>query len=93
MSTQTIPMPSVATAPSASRSLFAILPGIALLFAIGLMGKLLEHEFTVLRTEHHLLLPQIEYVLWAIILGPDRLQSLRPCRRSSAPASPPMSFG
>lgn len=41
----------------------------ALLFAIGLLGKLLEHVFTVLRTQHHLHLPQIEYVLWAIILG------------------------
>nr|WP_218892079.1 putative sulfate exporter family transporter [Granulicella arctica] len=45
------------------------LPGIALLFAIGLLGKLLEHLFTVLRVSYHLLMPQIEYVLWAIILG------------------------
>ena len=34
-----------------------------------MLGKLLEHGFTVLRVEHHLLLPQIEYVLWAIIIG------------------------
>jgi uncharacterized integral membrane protein (TIGR00698 family) len=81
MSTQTIPMPSAAessspsAAPSDARiplrpaSSAALVPGIALLFAIGLLGKLLEHGFNVLRTQHHLRLPQIEYVLWAIILG------------------------
>jgi uncharacterized integral membrane protein (TIGR00698 family) len=62
-------MPPAATAPSASRSLLGLLPGVVLLFGIGLLGKLLEFEFAVVRTQHHLLLPQIEYVLWAIILG------------------------
>jgi uncharacterized integral membrane protein (TIGR00698 family) len=81
MSTQTIPMPIAAdspssfaappdvTAPLKPASLPAFLPGIALLFTIGLLGKLLEHAFTVLSTEHHLRLPQISYVLWAILLG------------------------
>ena len=69
MSTQTIPLPLAAEAQLRPTSLAATLPGVALLFGIGLVGKLLEHEFTVLRTEHHLLLPQIEYVLWAILLG------------------------
>ena len=79
MSTQTIPMPIAAhTTPSPAApsdaplkpvSVVGMLPGIALLFGIGLLGKLLEHLFTVLRTQHHLRLPQIEYVLWAIILG------------------------
>jgi uncharacterized integral membrane protein (TIGR00698 family) len=69
MSTHTIPMPASARVPSASRTLLDLVPGVALLFSIGLLGKLLEHGFTILRTQHHLLLPQIEYVLWAIILG------------------------
>ena len=77
MSTQTIPMLPAAESPTLSAasatqqpsSPLAYLPGVALLFSIGLLGKLLEHIFTVLRTQHHLLLPQIEYVLWAIILG------------------------
>jgi uncharacterized integral membrane protein (TIGR00698 family) len=79
MPTQTIPMPIAAdtpthpAAPSDSAAppvtLLGLLPGVALLFAIGLLGKLLEHGFTVLRAQYHLLLPQIEYVLWAIILG------------------------
>ena len=69
MSTQTIPMSIAAEAQLRPTSLIATLPGVALLFSIGLAGKLLEHAFTVLRIQHHLLLPQIEYVLWAILLG------------------------
>ena len=80
MSAQTIPMPVAESSPNTAApmdpkaplkpaSLAGILPGVALLFGIGLLGKLLEHTFNVLRTQHHLRLPQIEYVLWAIILG------------------------
>ncbi|NYF77737.1 YeiH family protein [Granulicella arctica] len=67
MSTHTIPIS--AKPPSLTARFIQTLPGIALLFAIGLLGKLLEHLFTVLRVSYHLLMPQIEYVLWAIILG------------------------
>jgi uncharacterized integral membrane protein (TIGR00698 family) len=69
MSTQTIPMPLAAEAQLKPTSLLGTLPGIALLFSIGLTGKLLERVFATLRSEHHLLVPQIEYVLWAILLG------------------------
>src|SRR5438105_1321369 len=69
MSTQTIPMPPAVRASSAWRSLAALVPGIALLFGIGLLGKLLEGTSASLQTHHHLLIPHIEYVLWAIILG------------------------
>jgi hypothetical protein len=93
MSAHTIPMPPAAAAPSASRSLFGLLPGVALLFGIGLLGKLMEFEFSVLRTQHHLLLPQIEYVLWAIILGLVVSNTTSASPPSFAPASPPMSFG
>ncbi|WP_263409103.1 YeiH family protein [Terriglobus tenax] len=54
---------------SVVKAFVRLLPGMALLFGIGFLGKFLEHEFTHLRTEYHLRLPQIEYVLWAIILG------------------------
>ena len=67
MSAHTIPVP--AAPPSLTARVAETLPGIALLFGIGLLGKLLEHTFTVLRLRYHLLLPQIEYVLWAIVLG------------------------
>jgi uncharacterized integral membrane protein (TIGR00698 family) len=82
MSTQTIPnpipisMPEVHTSPRppahpdpATVRLTEVFPGIVLLFSLGLLGKLLEHVFTLLRTRYNLPLPQIEYVLWAIILG------------------------
>lgn len=80
MSTQTIPMASaksssvaVATiAPIDSftpASLASLIPGTALLIGIGLLGKLAEHLYNSFRAAHHLRLPQIEYVLWAIIIG------------------------
>lgn len=68
MSTQTIPMPAAhsshstaapGVAPLKASSLVSLIPGIALLFSIGLLGKLLQHVLPV----------HIEYVLWAIILG------------------------
>ncbi len=68
MSAQTIPSPAP-PAVSPTTRLLGVLPGVALLFGIGLLGKLLEHVFTVLRTQQHLPMPHIEYVLWAIILG------------------------
>ncbi len=69
MPTQTAPRPIAAEIPFKSAGLAATLPGVALLFAIGLAGKLLERLFAILRTQHHWFLPQIEYVLWAIVLG------------------------
>jgi len=46
-----------------------LLPGIALLFAIGYAGKLAELMVKDYGKAHHLALPNIEYVLWAILLG------------------------
>jgi len=69
MSTHTIPMPLAAEAQHRPTSLIATLPGIALLFTIGVLGKLMESAGTIVRTEYHMPFPQIEYVLWAILLG------------------------
>ena len=70
MSSQTIPLPAPAIdQPPRSRQIFALLPGTLLLFGIGLAGKGLEALGIWLRTAHHIYFPQIEYVLWAIILG------------------------
>src|SRR5271154_6273790 len=68
MSAQPTPSPAPPAVSPATR-LLNVLPGVALLFGIGLLGKLLEHVFTILRTQQHLPMPRIEYVLWAIILG------------------------
>jgi uncharacterized integral membrane protein (TIGR00698 family) len=51
-----------------SRAL-ALLPGIALLFAIGYAGKRTELFLRSYGRSHHLVLPNIEYVLWAILFG------------------------
>jgi uncharacterized integral membrane protein (TIGR00698 family) len=47
----------------------SLLPGIVLLAIVGYGGKLIEHSITVYGKVHHLTLPNIEYVLWAIVLG------------------------
>jgi uncharacterized integral membrane protein (TIGR00698 family) len=62
-------IPSAAATTARPPRAVEYLPGVGLLFGIGLLGKLVEHIFTVLRTQHHIPLPQIEYVLWAIIFG------------------------
>lgn len=46
-----------------------LVPGVALLFAIGYAGKLTEAILRDYGKAHHLALPQIEYVLWAIVFG------------------------
>ncbi|MGC1483232.1 MAG: putative sulfate exporter family transporter [Candidatus Acidiferrum sp.] len=46
-----------------------IIPGVLLLAAIGYAGKLLEHNVGVYTKTHHWVFPNIEYVLWAILLG------------------------
>jgi uncharacterized integral membrane protein (TIGR00698 family) len=45
------------------------LPGILLLAAIGLAGKFTEQSIAAYGKAHHLALPNIEYVLWAILFG------------------------
>lgn len=47
----------------------ALLPGILLLAAVGYAGKFIEQFIARYGKSHHLVLPNIEYVLWAILLG------------------------
>src|ERR1700739_1334282 len=46
-----------------------LIPGIALLTAVGFAGKLLEKNINLYAKAHHWTIPNIEYVLWAILLG------------------------
>ena len=46
-----------------------VIPGILLLAAIGYAGKLLEQNVGKYAKSHHWIFPNIEYVLWAILLG------------------------
>src|SRR5436305_3682472 len=54
---------------SLPRRLVELLPGLALLFAIGFSGKLIEQTINGYGKAHHLALPNFEYVLWAIVIG------------------------
>src|SRR6202451_4353799 len=50
-------------------SFLRLLPGILLLAAIGYAGKVIEKLVNTYGKVHHLTLPNIEYVLWAILIG------------------------
>jgi len=51
------------------KRVFQLLPGILLLAAIGYAGKFTEQSIARYGKAHHLTLPNIEYVLWAIVFG------------------------
>lgn len=46
-----------------------VIPGVGLLLAIGYAGKLLEKNVNGYAKAHHWIFPNIEYVLWAILIG------------------------
>src|SRR6059036_1213191 len=46
-----------------------IMPGTILLAAVGFAGKIAEQSIAAYGRAHHLTLPNIEYVLWAIVFG------------------------
>lgn len=51
------------------RQLIELVPGVLLLAVIGYGGKLLERAIATYSKAHHLTVPNIEYVLWAILIG------------------------
>lgn len=65
--TRAVPDSSVSS--GALLNLLRILPGILLLFVVGYVGKFLEQFIARYGKAHHLVLPNIEYVLWAILIG------------------------
>jgi len=46
-----------------------LIPGVALLAVVGYGGKFLEKFLNTYAKTHHLTFPNLEYVLWAIIIG------------------------
>jgi len=64
---------SVAVAPRYPLEFFRrvarLIPGLLLLVAVGYAGKFIERSIALYGKAHHLTLPNIEYVLWAILLG------------------------
>ncbi|MFT4111157.1 YeiH family protein [Silvibacterium sp.] len=54
---------------SSAIRLLELIPGILLLFVVGYGGKFIEQFIARYGKSHHLVLPNIEYVLWAILIG------------------------
>ena len=46
-----------------------LIPGILLLAVIGLAAKWIEQSINGYTKAHHIVFPNIEYVLWAIVIG------------------------
>jgi uncharacterized integral membrane protein (TIGR00698 family) len=51
------------------RRLAALIPGLLLLAAVGYAGKFIEQSIAAYTKAHHATFPNIEYVLWAIVIG------------------------
>src|SRR5208337_4045786 len=51
------------------RRMVAPIPGLLLLAAAGYAGKLIEQSIAAYTKAHHITFPNIEYVLWAIVIG------------------------
>jgi uncharacterized integral membrane protein (TIGR00698 family) len=60
---------SQSTPSGTLRRLIELIPGLALLAAVGYAGKWIEHSIAAYGKTHHKVLPNIEYVLWAIVIG------------------------
>src|SRR5881394_419252 len=63
-----ITVPQVRPVQPALRFL-RVIPGVLLLAAVGYAGKLLEKNVGTYARAHHWTFPNIEYVLWAILIG------------------------
>jgi uncharacterized integral membrane protein (TIGR00698 family) len=61
--------PGAPTETKAPVSAAGLIPGILLLAVVGYAGKFIEHFIAAYGKAHHLVLPNIEYVLWAILIG------------------------
>jgi len=64
----TIAIPQAAPLSWFRRAL-RVIPGILLLVSVGYLGKFLEQFIGRYAKAHHLTIPNIEYVLWAILIG------------------------
>src|ERR1035437_1211001 len=51
------------------RRVLALIPGLLLLAAVGYAGKFIEHSIATYTKANHITFPNIEHVLWAIVIG------------------------
>ena len=68
MAQGSLAIPQAQQFPTINR-FFRIVPGVLLLGAIGYLGKFIEQSISAYAKAHRLHLPNIEYVLWAIVIG------------------------
>ena len=61
-----LPQPRAISLPN---RILALVPGVLLLAAVGYAGKFIEQFIARYGKTHHVVLPNIEYVLWAILIG------------------------
>jgi uncharacterized integral membrane protein (TIGR00698 family) len=63
------PAAQTQTALPPGRAAAGLIPGILLLAVVGYAGKFIEQFIASYGKAHHMVLPNIEYVLWAILIG------------------------
>jgi len=69
-STTAVSAPSTSAPPiSLVRRIVELIPGLLLLAAVGYAGKFIEQSIAAYTKSHHVTFPNIEYVLWAIVIG------------------------
>ena len=61
-----LPQPRTISLPN---RILALVPGVLLLASVGYAGKFIEQFIARYGKAHHVVLPNIEYVLWAILIG------------------------
>src|ERR1700761_272920 len=67
--TASLPSRAAKTIEPVTIRLLRLVPGLLLLAAVGFAGKVIEQSIARYGKAHHLTLPNIEYVLWAILIG------------------------
>jgi uncharacterized integral membrane protein (TIGR00698 family) len=60
---------TLAETPPLTNRIVALIPGLLLLAAVGYAGKFIEQSIALYTKSHHITFPNIEYVLWAIVIG------------------------
>jgi uncharacterized integral membrane protein (TIGR00698 family) len=56
-------------ASSIGKQTVSLIPGLLLLAVVGYAGKFIEHFINTYTKANHITFPNIEYVLWAIVIG------------------------
>ena len=75
-----------------ARRVVDLIPGLLLLAAVGLAGKFIEQSIAAYTKARHIPFPNIEYVLWAIVIG-LLIANTTASRASFRPVWPPTSSG